>query len=76
MAPSVAPVVYPYQSQTLYICKNTGGLKYTGDSVFQVRMFINFLTSEFGSFTRGERDIIFNHSILTKLKILGVPLMS
>ena len=45
-----------------------GRLKYTGDSVVQVRTFINFLTSEFYSLTRGERDTIFNHSILTKLK--------
>ena len=48
-----------------------GGLKYTGDSVVQVQTFINFLTSEFGSSTRGERDIILNHSILTKLKHLA-----
>ena len=48
--------------------KNTGRLKYTGDSVVQVRTFINFLTSEFGSTTRGERDTILNHSIQTKLK--------
>ena len=61
-------IVKPYQSQTLYICKNTGGLKYTGDSVVQVRTFINLLTSDFGSSTRGEGDTILNHSILTKLK--------
>ena len=57
----------PILSQ-LYICKNTSGLKYTGDSVVQVRTFINFLTSEFSSSTRGERDTILNYSILTKLK--------
>ena len=47
-----------------------GSVKYTGDSVVQVRTFINFLTSDFGSWTRGERDthIILNHSILTRLK--------
>ena len=60
-------VVLPYQSQTLYVCNNTGGLKYTGDSVVQIRTFIN-LTSEFGSSTRGARDTILNHSILTKLE--------
>ena len=48
--------------------QNTGELKYTGDSVVQVRTFINFLTSEFGSSTRGEIYTILNHSILTKLK--------
>ena len=45
-----------------------GRVKYTADSVVQVRTFINFLISEFGSSTRGERDTILNHSILTKLK--------
>ena len=57
----------------LYICKYTiDRLKYTGDSVVQVRTFIN-LTSEFGSSTRGERErerereTILNHSIQTKL---------
>ena len=44
----------------------------TGYSVVQVRTFINFLTSEFGSSTRGERDTILKslsyHTRLTKLK--------
>ena len=37
---------------------------------FRYERFINFLTSEFGSSTRGERErhTILNHSILTKLK--------
>ena len=48
--------------------QKTGGLKYTGDSVVQVRTFINLLTSELGSSTQEERDTILNHSILTKLK--------
>ena len=48
-----------------------GRLKYTGDSVVQIRTFINFLTSEFGSSKRGERDTILNHSIQTKLKRLA-----
>ena len=47
-------------------------LKYISDSVVQVRTFINFLTSEFGSSTRGERDTILKslsyHTMLTKLK--------
>ena len=51
------------------MCKKTiGRLKYTSYSVVQVRTFINFLTSEFGSSTRGERDTILNHSIQTTLK--------
>ena len=45
----------------------------TGElTVVQVRAFINFLTSEFGSSTRGERDTILKnllyHIMLTKLK--------
>ena len=47
--------------------------KYSSDSVVQVRTFINFLTSVFGSSTRGERDTILNHSILTKLQMSGGP---
>ena len=44
----------------------------TGElTVVQVRTFINFLTSEFVSSTRGDSDTILkifrNHSILTKL---------
>ena len=41
-------------------------------TVVQVRTFINFLTSESGSLTRGERDTILKslsyHTMLTKLK--------
>ena len=67
----------------LYICKNTGGLKYrgihntlTGElTVVQIRTFINFLTSEFGSLTQGERETILKsllyHTMLTKLKRLA-----
>ena len=45
----------------------------TGElTVVHVRRFINFLTSEFGSSTRGERDTILKslsyHTKLTKLK--------
>ena len=63
-------VLYSHINHKRYTYKkNTGGLKYTGNSVVQVRTFINFLTSEFGSSTRGERDTQFlNLSILTKLK--------
>ena len=35
---------------------NSRWYKYSSDSVVQVRTFINFLTSEFGSSTRGESD--------------------
>ena len=45
----------------------------TGElTIVQVRMFINFLISEFGSSTQGERDTILksllDHTMLTKLK--------
>ena len=45
----------------------------TGElTIVQVRTFINFLISEFGSSTRGERDTILksllDHTMLTKLK--------
>ena len=50
-------------------------LKYTGDSVVQVRTFINFLTSEFGSSTREERDTILKslsyHTMLTPPPTFG-----
>ena len=49
---------------TSYIYKNTGGLEYTSDSVVQVQMFINFLTNEFGSSTREERDTIFKSFVI------------
>ena len=39
--------------------KNACGYQYSSDSVVQVRTFINFLTSEFGSSTRGERETQF-----------------
>ena len=51
-------VVYPrswwYQSNSTY--KYTGGLKYTGDSVVQVRTVL--LISDFNSSTRGERQFL------------------
>ena len=57
---------------TLY---TIGRLKYTGDSVVQVGTFINFLTSEFGSSTRGEGDTILRslsyHTMLKKTQTLG-----
>ena len=44
-------------------------------TVVQERTFINFLTSEFGSSTRGEKDTILKslsyHTMLRKLKTLG-----
>ena len=46
--------------------------QYTSDSVVQVRTFINFLTSEFGSSTRRERNTFLESlsydTMLTKLK--------
>ena len=48
------------------------GYKYSGGlCVVQIQTFINFLTSEFSSLTRGERDFILKglsyHTMLTKL---------
>ena len=52
------------------------GVKYRGDSIVQVWTFINFLISEFGSSTQGERDTILKslsyHIMLTKLKLIGI----